>query len=248
MRRSVVPGTFVLAWLCLALPLPAGADAVLAPGEPLTPAQIADLVTEALAIRGNRGRLAVEVDEPKAPLPNGAAAPMRVSVAELRYDPRTGRYDARLTAFLPTGQSGTVASAGRVEERVEVAVLSRPVARGATIRAEDVALQDVPARSLGADALQREEELVGKVAARPLPAGRAVRARDLVASLSVRRGEPVTMVFARGGLELTGVGTALDQGREGDMVRVENAGSGEVRRAVVLGPRRVRVDTAGLAP
>ena len=34
---------------------------------------------------------------------------------------------------------------------------------------------------------------------------------------------------------------ALDNGRHGESVRVRNGGSGEMRRAVVVGPRQVEV-------
>ena len=56
------------------------------------------------------------------------------------------------------------------------------------------------------------------------------------------------MVFLRGGLEILVAGIALDQGRQGQSIRVQNAASGEVRRATVVGPRRVAVDTPGVAP
>jgi flagella basal body P-ring formation protein FlgA len=247
MRRLPTPIALLAAWLWLP-PLATSADTVLAPGQPLTPEAVAGLVREALAARGTEGRLTVAVDAPAAPLPNGAAAPMRVTVAELRYEPRTGRYDARLLARLPTGQSSVIASVGQVTALVEVPVLSRPIERGEIIRAQDVGHRSLAATALGVDTVQQEDELVGMQAARPLAAGRALRARDLVAPMLVRPGEPATMVFARGGLEVTGAGVALDQGRQGDTVRVQNAGSGEIRRAVVVGPRRVRLSMEGPAP
>ncbi|MEK0086180.1 flagellar basal body P-ring formation chaperone FlgA [Benzoatithermus flavus] len=248
MCRLPVSGLLALAWLCLGAGRPGAADTVLAPGEPLTPAVIADLVGAALAERGIAGRLAVTVETPASPLPNRAAAPMRIAITDLRYEARTGRYDARLTARLPTGQSGSVRSTGRAEELVDVAVLSRPVARGEIIGPEDVATKPFGITMLGADVLQRPEELVGMQAIRPLSAGRVLRVRDLAAPLLVRRGEPVTILFSRGGLEVTDAGVALDQGRLGETVRVQNTGSSEIRRAVVAGPRRVQVGMPGLAP
>ena len=50
------------------------------------------------------------------------------------------------------------------------------------------------------------------------------------------------MGFARVGLEIMGAGVAMDQGRMGESIRMQNAASGEVRRATVIGPRRVAVD------
>lgn len=56
------------------------------------------------------------------------------------------------------------------------------------------------------------------------------------------------MVFARGGLEIVGAGVALEQGRRGQSIRVQNSASGQVRRATVIGPRRVVVDGPDMLP
>jgi flagella basal body P-ring formation protein FlgA len=237
----------LLAWLALA-PLAARAELVLAPGEPLTPDLVAATVREALAQRGLDGNLAVEVQAPSAPLANRASSPTRLVVGELRYEPRTGRYDAKLLASLATGEATTILSSGRIDELVEAAVLARPIGRGETIGPQDVIRRELPLGSVGADAFREPGELVGLQAARPLAAGRAVRAKDLVAPLLVRRGEPASMVLRRGGLELIDAAIALDHGRQDEWIRVQNAASGEIRRAVVTGPRRVEVAPEGAAP
>jgi flagellar basal body P-ring formation protein FlgA len=107
---------------------------------------------------------------------------------------------------------------------------------------------NLPLGSVRADAYREPGELVGLQAARPLAAGRAVRAKDLVAPVLVRRGEPASMVLRRGGLEVIDAGIALDHGRQDEWIRVQNAASGEIRRAVVTGPRRVEAAPEGAAP
>ena len=231
----------VALWCLLAAPPAAGAELVLAPGEPLTRAAVAGAVREALAAQAHHGELAVDVQVPSAPLPNRAAAPMRIVVADLRYDTRTGRYDAQLLATLPSGETSAIKSAGRVQEMVEVPVLARPVERGETIRREDLAWGSFARGSVRVDALRDIDDLVGLQAARRLSGGRAVRAGDVAVPWLVRRGDPLGLVFKRGGLEIAAPGVALDHGRGGESVRVQNAASGEVRLATVVGPRRVQV-------
>jgi hypothetical protein len=86
----------------LALPLwlggAAGAEVTLAPGAPLTPDLVAGMVRDDLAGRGLVGDLEVEVRRPGAPVPNEAAGIMRVRLAGLRLDRRTGRFQATLEA------------------------------------------------------------------------------------------------------------------------------------------------------
>jgi flagella basal body P-ring formation protein FlgA len=236
-----------LAWLAL-LPSAVRADLLLGPGEPLTPDLVGGMVREALAQRGIDGNFVIEVQAPSTPLANRASSPTRVVVGELRYEPRTGRYDAKLLASLVTGEATTILSSGRVDELVETAVLIRPLDRGEIIGPDDVTRRALPLTSVRSDAIRIPEELVGLQAARPLAVGRAVRAQDLVAPLLVRRGEPASMVLRRGGLEVTDSGIALEHGHQGAWIRVQNTASGEIRRARVVGPRRVEVAPEGIAP
>jgi flagella basal body P-ring formation protein FlgA len=230
-----------IAWF-LILSGPAGGEAILAPGELLTRPIVAELVREALADRDIRSDLSVEVQTPAAPLPNRAATPVHIAVTELHFDPRTGRYEAQLLARLATGESSAIASVGRVQELVEVPVLARAVQAGETILPQDLVLRRLPADTLRGNFLQSAEDLAGLQAARPLMAGRILRTGDLVVPLLIRRGEQVTMTFSLGALQLIGVGVALDHGRRGETIQVQNPTSGEIRRAMVVGQRRVVVD------
>jgi flagella basal body P-ring formation protein FlgA len=238
----------VALWCLLAAPPAGGAELVLAPGEPLTREDVAEAVREALAAQDHDGELAVDVQMPLAPLPNRAAAPMRIVVADLRYDTRTGRYDAQLLATLPSGETSAIKSAGRVQEMVEVPVPARPIGRGETIRREDLAWSSFARGSVRVDALRDIDDLVGLQAVRRLSGGRAVRAGDVTVPWLVRRGDPLSLVFKRAGLEIAGPGVALDHGRHGEPVRVQNAASGEMREAIVVGPRRVQVGAPGSTP
>ncbi len=166
---------------------------------------------------------------------------MRVALVDLRYDRRSGRFQGRLQATLPSGETTAIATSGRVDELVEVAVPTRPIARGETIADADVAAAWLPAASLPDDGLRRAEDLVGRQAVRPLAAGRAARAGEVAAPWQVRRGEDASMAFSRGGLQIVTAAEVLENGRQGQSIRVRNAASGEVRQAVVVGPRRVEV-------
>ena len=239
------PALAVLAAVFLAMRVATAAELTLAAGTALTPALVADLVRADLAARGIAGNLAVEVRQPVASLPNRAEGETRVALAELRYDRRTGRYHGKLEAALATGATTTIPTSGRVDELVEVAVPIRSIARGEAIAAADVEVTLLPLASLSEDALRRIEDLVGRQAVRPLATGRPARAGEVAAPWQVRRGEAASLAFARGGLQIVTAAEVLENGREGQTIRVRNTASGEVRQAVVVGPRRVEVvDTA----
>jgi flagella basal body P-ring formation protein FlgA len=226
---------------------PAAAAALDLPAAtPLTPAMVAGLVRDELAARGVAGKLQVELRQPAAPVPNDAGTAMRVTLVELRFDPRTGRVQGRLAAALPSGETESLAVGGRVDELVAVAVPGRPIPRDTVIGPDDLRIASLPVASLPEDALRRAEELVGRQAARALAGGRPVRAAEVAAPWAVRRGDEVGMVFRRGGLQIVTAGEMLEHARLGETARVRNLSSSEVRQATVLGPRRVEVQ--GIVP
>ena len=110
----------------------------LAPGEPLTHALAAGLVGAALRERGAGERFEVEVDAPPLPLPNPAGQPADLALDGLRYEPRGGRFTARLQVRLESGEASTVELAGQARGLVEVPVPTRRIERGTVIEAADL--------------------------------------------------------------------------------------------------------------
>lgn len=226
----------------------AGAATVLPPGQPLQPEIVEGMISHALAERGLVGQLAVRIDRPQLPLPNRAARPISLSVASLRHDQSTGRYEARIVAKLEEGETSSIAVSGVVEELVEVPVLRRSIGPGEIIVADDLEWQSLSERQLQPDMVLDLQAVVGQEARRPLQARRALRSRDLGTPILVRRGEPVGIVYLAGRLEITTAGIALEAGRRNDPVQVQNTASGEVRRGIVEGPRRIRITGGGFLP
>jgi flagella basal body P-ring formation protein FlgA len=224
------------------------ADEVLDPGRPLDRNRVERMVREALAARGFTEPLTLRIERPDLPLANRAAGPIALSIVSLDHDPRTGRYEAYIQATLESGVGSRIAVAGTAVELIEIVVPRRAIAQGETITPRDLVMRHVTMAELRPDAALVAEDLVGQEAARPLPAGRALRTRDVTSPPLVRRGEPVRIVYAAAGLEIITAGVALGQGRVGEIVQVQNAASGEIRRGTVGGPRRVLVDSLGARP
>ncbi|MBY9061783.1 flagellar basal body P-ring formation chaperone FlgA [Sphingomonas yunnanensis] len=98
-------------------------------------------------------------------------------------------------------------------------VLVQPVAAGAVIGADDLrpwgAGDSPPMRGALAAA-----NIVGRAAARRLPAGAVVREGDVRVPLVIQRGEPVTVVLRSGALTISTQGQALNAAARGEPVRV----------------------------
>jgi flagellar basal body P-ring formation protein FlgA len=143
--------------------------------------------------------------------------------------PRSG---STSTNIPPSSQSDAAPST--------LAVLSRGVARGAAIEAQDVIWMDAPANA-PRDALSDPDALIGKTAKRSLMPNTALRSADVMDTPAVRRGEPVTLMFEAGGLRLSVRGRAMGDAAVGSMVKVLNPQSNKTLDAIVESPGVARV-------
>ena len=157
-----------------------------------------------------------------------------------------GRTDP-LIPFQPTASPPSVpdirqrASAAAAPARPEaLAVLGRTIQRGEAIQAEDVVWIDTPSTA-PRDALADPEALIGKTAKRVLLANTPLRAMDVMDTPSVRRNEPVTLIYEADGLRLSVRGKALGDAAIGANVKVLNPKSNKVLEAIVDGPGTARV-------
>lgn len=129
----------------------------------------------------------------------------------------------------------------RVTSTRPVVVATRALARDTVLASGDVRLADSPAGSVPAGALHDPGLAVGRVLRRPADEGQALTASLLGAPTLVRRGQQVTVQAQAGGLTVRMEGVARGDGALGDIIDVENGGSGRVVQAVVRSAKSVEV-------
>ncbi|MCE7026702.1 flagellar basal body P-ring formation chaperone FlgA [Jiella avicenniae] len=86
-----------------------------------------------------------------------------------------------------------------------------------------------------------EKMLEGMVAKRTLLPGNAIRVTDISLPDLVTAGSQVTLVYREQGLFITGLGTALRSGAQGDAVTARNIDSGIVVSGVVEADGTIRI-------
>lgn len=138
------------------------------------------------------------------------------------------------------GQIAPPAAQQLAEDGREIAVLTRPVARGEAISIDDVTFMPAT-RATPADAITELDALVGMSARRSLAADRPLRPGDVMVTPLVKRGEPVTLLFQSGAVRITLRGRALEDGGAGETIRVQNSDSERTVEAIVEGPGLARV-------
>lgn len=175
---------------------------------------------------GSQARLASLRDAARPPEPTVTRA------AEPRMSPPPAPPTRRVIDHLPTGKAG------------EVPVLVETVQRGDVITADMVDWMPADTRRSSGNTITEIGDLVGQEATRTLRADRPVRDRDVRAASVVRKGDPVKLVYIRGGIRLSVNARALSNAARGEPVRVVNLQSNRSMDATATAPGEARILSA----
>jgi flagella basal body P-ring formation protein FlgA len=128
-----------------------------------------------------------------------------------------------------------------VQSRIRVWALRTPQAQGARLGASDLAAETRLVSGLAVGYVTDLSVLARETLRHPLPAGAVLTADDLLPDFMVRQGDQVTMVASIDGIQVRAAGLALQSGRYGALIRVQNASSAKVVQGMVQGDRVVDV-------
>lgn len=178
-------------------------------------------------------------------VPEGANT--RIDVEDAAFDLRSRRFTAVVAVAADGIATQRFRLAGRIHEVREVAVLTRRVLQGEIIKAGDV--ETIPARAdqMRRDTIVEASELIGMSPKRTLRPGRPVALSEVQAPVLVPNRGLVTILYQRPQMSLTAKGRAMQDGAEGEVIRVANVQSNMVIEAVVVGPHTVAVTAADRA-
>jgi flagella basal body P-ring formation protein FlgA len=129
-----------------------------------------------------------------------------------------------------------------------VVVAVQPIARGATITAADVELQNLASAASTSSRrapIDSIDKLIGMVARRAIQSGETIFSDHVQAPTMVKRGDMITVVSQGGGIRVRTTALARQDGAKGELVQVESQGTGERFDARVTGPREATVFVAG---
>jgi len=141
------------------------------------------------------------------------------------------RHGANWTIYVPVS----------VQSRIRVWALRSPELQGAHLTSADVVPETRLVGGLPVGYVTDPAQLGHATLRHPLPAGAVLTSEDLLADFMVRQGEQVTLVAAVDGIEVRASGLALQNGRQGALIRVQNTSSSRVIQGFVTGDRVVDV-------
>jgi flagella basal body P-ring formation protein FlgA len=157
-----------------------------------------------------------------------------VSVSAINFDPHSNRFAAILVAPAdgpPVIQRNVF---GTVYEMAQIPVPNRLISAGDVIAADDLEWQAVHLTRLSGNSLTDAEQLVGRMANRPLKAGQILRTSDVAVSPVIRKNDLIRLVVKTGQMTLTVQGKALQDAALGQTVRVVNTNSNRQLTGTVI--------------
>lgn len=128
-----------------------------------------------------------------------------------------------------------------VSVQVPVLVLTRAMARGQTVSAGDVEVQQRERSGMGTAWLSTPQEISGRMLSRPVAAGTVLSPSVLVPAHLIKRGQSVMLIGESGGFQVRAEGKALEDAAAGESLRVQNLSSRRVVQGLVHADGSVRV-------
>ena len=165
-----------------------------------------------------------------------------VSVEDVSFNRRSMRFAAVVSVGEKNvGSNQRVRVSGQIHKMIEVPTLSHRVRKGDIIRENDIAWLKLRADRTQRDIIVQADGLIGMTPKRHLRPETPIRIADIERPVLVPKGSLVTIILKKPGLSLTSQGRALQNGADGDTIRISNTNTSRTIEAVVIGANIVTV-------
>ena len=172
-----------------------------------------------------------------------------VTIEDLTYNRRSNRF----AAIVAIGEKNMNANqrvriTGQVHKMIEVPTLARRIPKGEVIKENDLFWLKMRADRTQRDVITDASALIGMTPKRHLRMEKPIRIADVQRPVLVKKGSVVTIILKKPGMSLTSQGRALQNGADGDTIRIKNKNTKRVIEAVVIGSSMVTVLPNGPRP
>jgi flagellar basal body P-ring formation protein FlgA len=121
-----------------------------------------------------------------------------------------------------------------------MAIAGRDLPRGTLIVADDLKVEIVDMSQYRQGFSREPNDIIGKELKYPVNKGDSFRTSVLDSPLVIKRGDEVSLEALAGGIQVIAKGTAVSDGRLGQMIRVKNTQSDRILSAKVMGSGKVQ--------
>ncbi len=159
--------------------------------------------------------------------------------------PLSGKYEGTVLLTAELQIDGHLARVLPLRMTVQVfhavVVATKRIENGDKFTAGNVVLARKPTSALLKGSIGRLENVLGRTASVPLVPGSVIRMNDIYDPPMIKHGRTVQAVVRRGNIEITVQVRAVEDGKAGDNIRVENTATHKLLRGQVLDEKTVLV-------
>ena len=134
----------------------------------------------------------------------------------------------------------TVTIKGTFDTFVTVPVLVSPKGKGSVIEEEDLVFIEVSSNNIQRGTILESQDIIGKEVKSPAAALQLIRKYQLTEPRIIAQNDIVDIVYNSSTLQLRTLGTALEHGGKGEVIRVKNNASNQTIQAVIVGKNLVQ--------
>ncbi len=163
------------------------------------------------------------------------------SVQEIDINNNEQKFTATLK---PVIGSFFIEVSGNYSSSVKVPVLTRSLGKGVQISQDDIELKYFPKDQISGGDVTDISTIIGKTTTKPLSEGKMVFEDDIRSPILVAKNSTVSALYKTKTIEIKALAVALDDGGEGDIIRLKNFDSGKIFKAVVQADGNVLVSAA----
>jgi flagella basal body P-ring formation protein FlgA len=156
------------------------------------------------------------------PLPMGSIS---LSPIHPNKKPINGAFSLKMAVCVDGKDVGRLTLSGWVNRYEPVVCTTRYISRGEILSNDDIVLKKINISKAPARLVRVAANAVGKQVKSSLKAGGVVRHNLLESPPMIEKGSQVKILATSGGIQVTTIGIAMDEGREGDQIKVENIAS-----------------------
>lgn len=121
-----------------------------------------------------------------------------------------------------------------VKRYEQVVALAKPLLPNQIINNDDLNIIRMDISKIPQGYIKDRDKIVGKVVLRILPADTVINTGMLYNPIIITKSSTVNIIYQNGSIEVTASGTAIQDGREGETIRVQNEVSKKIVSAVVV--------------
>ena len=174
---------------------------------------------------GAEAGLQIELSNTSLRLHVPIEADATVAVEDVKYDARSGRFSAFVSAPADDPNAQRARVTGHLIRMTEIPVMNRRIMSGEVIREDDIDWVNTRSERLQGDVISDASQLIGLAAKRGLRIGQPIRTSEVRTPLLVSKGQIVTLIVQTPAMTLTSQGRAMENGGRGDVIRITNTQS-----------------------